>query len=421
MANFNFNCVLLPSSECEDEIGEEELLQELEEDIIEWFRYCRMSSIDVATYYREQRRRIRRFPFARNGHMFMLDAMQCNPEQCYAEFRMYPAMLRTFTHILRDEYGLRSGQQVDVYEQVGMFLCILAHGKGYRQVRTLFNHSLQTIGHYFKIVLDAACEFAIRLIRPDPNYNHGAEHHVPNLNQHPLFENCIGAIDGTHVQAILPRDERVNFIGRKGIPTQNVLAACDFNLCFTFVHAGWTGTTHDSRMLARSIHSPEIDFPHPAPGKFYLVDSGFAHRPGYMAPYKGSDILYHFQQFYDGETGRRRNFRNARERFNFRHSSCRNVIERAFGVWKVRWKILDRMPSYNFKMQTAVVLATMGIHNFLRRAGVVDEAFTRVETDPDAAEVELPDEQEQAAAELNAPETQRNEWDRFRDFLAQSQ
>ncbi|XP_022860445.1 uncharacterized protein LOC111380994 [Olea europaea var. sylvestris] len=324
--------------------------------------------------------------------MFMLDAMQCNPEQCYAEFRMYPAMLRTFTHILCDEYRLHSGQQVDMYEQVGMFLCILAHGKGYRQVRTLFNHYLQTIGHYFKIVLDAACEFAIRLIRPDPNYNHGAEHHVPNLNQHPLFENCIGAIDGTHVQAILPRDER-------GGQEQRMIHAC------------WLGLYIVLKLI----------FPILPQENFYLVDSGFAHRPGYMAPYKGSDILYHFQQFYDGETGRRRNFRNARERFNFRHSSCRNVIERAFGVWKVRWKILDRMPSYNFKMQTAVVLATMGIHNFLRRAGVVDEAFTRAEIDPDAAEVELQDEQEQTAAELNALETQRNEWNRFCDFLAQSQ
>ncbi|XP_022883244.1 uncharacterized protein LOC111399996 [Olea europaea var. sylvestris] len=284
-----------------------------------------------------------------------------------------------------------------------MFLCILAHGKGYRQVQTLFNHSLETIGHYFKIVLRAACDFAIRLIRPDPNYNNGAEHHVPNLNQHPLFENCIGAIDGMYVKAILPRDERVNFIGRKGIPTQNVLAACDFNLCFTFVHARWTGTTHDSRMLARAVHSPEFDFPKPAPGKYYLVDSGFAHRPGYMALYKGA----------------RRNFRKARERFNFRHSSCRNVIERSFGVWKIRWKILDPMPSYNFKVQIAVVIATIGIHNFLRRAGVVDEAFTRAETDPDAAEVELPDKQEQAVTEINAPEMQRNEWDRFRDYLAQ--
>ncbi|XP_022857675.1 uncharacterized protein LOC111378679 [Olea europaea var. sylvestris] len=138
-----------------------------------------------------------------------------------------------------------------------------------------------------------------------------------------------------------------------------------------------------------------------------------------MALYKGSYILYHFQQFYDGEKGARQNFRNVRERFNFRHLSCRNVIERSFGVWKTRWKILDRMPSYNFKVQIAVVIATMGIHNFLRRAGVVDEAFTRAETDPDAAEVELPDEQEQAAVEINAPEMQRNEWDRFRDYLAQ--
>ncbi|XP_022853330.1 uncharacterized protein LOC111374826 [Olea europaea var. sylvestris] len=292
---------------------------------------------------------------------------------------MYPVMLRTFTHILRDEYGLRSAQQVDVYEQVGI----------------------------------------IRLIRPNPNYNNGKWHHVLNLTQHPLFENCIGVIDGMHVKAILPRDERVNFIGSKGISTQNVLVACDFNLCFTFVHAGWMGTTHDSLMLARAIHSPKIDFPKSAPGKYYLVDSGFVHRPGYMVPYKGLDILYHFQQFYDGQTGARRNFCNAHERFNFRHSSCRNVIECAFGVWKSGWKILDRMPSYNFKVLTAVVLATMGIHNFLRRAGVVEKAFTRAETDPDAAEVELPDEQEQAAAEFNAPEMQRNERDRFRDYLAQ--
>ncbi|XP_022851146.1 uncharacterized protein LOC111372947 [Olea europaea var. sylvestris] len=93
-----------------------------------------------------------------------------------------------------------------------------------------------------------------------------------------------------------------------------------------------TGNSHDARILARAIHNPEIEFPQPVPGKYYLVDSKFAHRPGYIAPYKGSDILYHFQQFYDGDTGRRRNFRNAREKFNFRHSSCRNVIKRAFGV-----------------------------------------------------------------------------------------
>ncbi|XP_022889031.1 uncharacterized protein LOC111404459 [Olea europaea var. sylvestris] len=232
-----------------------------------------------------------------------------------------------------------------------------------------------------------------------------AENHVLNLNKYHIFWDCIGAIDEIYVRVVLPREQRVSFIGGKGISTQNGLAACDFNLCFTFVLAGTTGNSHNARILARPIHNPEIEFSQPAPGKYYLVDSGFAHRPGYVAPYKGSNILYHFQQFYDGDTSCRRNFRNAREKFNFRHSSCRNVIERAFGVWKSRWKILDRMPSYVFDVQTHVVILTTAIHNFLQRAGVVDEAFLRAETDTDAAKVELPSACDEASVEMNAPES----------------
>ncbi|XP_022866420.1 uncharacterized protein LOC111386198 [Olea europaea var. sylvestris] len=299
---------------------------------------------------------------------------------------MYPPRLRHFAHLLQDEYGLTGSQHVDIYEKVGMFLCILAHGKGYWQVTTIFNHSLQTVCQFFKEVLRAVVSLSERIIRSAHNYNDGVEPHKPNSNKHPLFQDCIRLLM-EHVRVVLPRHERVNFIGRKGIPTQNVLAACDFNLCFTFVLSGCTGNTHDARILARAIYSPEIEFPPPATGKYYLVDSGFAHRPGYMAPYKGSDIL--------------------------------NVIERAFGVLKQRWKILDRMPSYSFPTQVAVVLATMAIHNFLRRSGVVDEAFARAETDDDVANVELPNAEDEIQAEVNASEIQRNEWDRLRDYMVQ--
>lgn len=127
-------------------------------------------------------------------------------------------------------------------------------------------------------------------------------------NKHPLFQDCIGAIDGTHIKAVLLHHERVNFIGRKGFPMQNVLAAYDFNLCFTFMLVGITGNLHDARILARAIHSSEIHFLLSAPGKYYSVDSKFAHRPGYMAPYKGYDILYHFQQFREEQIGKRRRF-----------------------------------------------------------------------------------------------------------------
>lgn len=63
---------------------------------------------------------------------------------------------------------------------------------------------------------------------------------------------------------------------------------------------------------------------------------------------------------------------------------------------------------YNFKVQIAVVVANMGIHNFLRRAGVINEAFIRVKTNPNAMEVDLLDEQEQVADEINAPKMQQN-------------
>lgn len=74
-----------------------------------------------------------------------------------------------------------------------------------------------------------------------------------------------------------------------------MLAACDFNLGFTFVLTGTKENAHDARILVHAIHSREIHFPLQAPGKYYLMDSGFAHWTGYIFPYKGSDILYHFQ------------------------------------------------------------------------------------------------------------------------------
>lgn len=86
------------------------------------------------------------------------------------------------------------------------------------------------------------------------------EHHEPNLNNHPLFEEYIGAIDGMHVKVGLPREERDNFICRKGIRAQNVLIACNFNSCFTFVLASMVGTMHDSHILAHAIQVRKLIF-----------------------------------------------------------------------------------------------------------------------------------------------------------------
>jgi hypothetical protein len=62
-------------------------------------------------------------------------------------------------------------------------------------------------------------------------------------------KDCVGAIDGTHVRASVTKDMEPSFRGRNNHTTQNVMAAVDFDLCFTYVLAGWEGTSHDALVL----------------------------------------------------------------------------------------------------------------------------------------------------------------------------
>ena len=64
-----------------------------------------------------------------------------------------------------------------------------------------------------------------------------------------LHQDCLGDIDGSHVRAKVARADAPRFRGRKDWPTQNICAACDFDMKFTYVLAGWEGTASDSRIL----------------------------------------------------------------------------------------------------------------------------------------------------------------------------
>ena len=82
------------------------------------------------------------------------------------------------------------------------------------------------------------------------------------------MQNCIGAIDGTHVAAWAPVSKQKAFRGRKVVlVTQNVMAVCSHDMMFTFVYAGWEGTANDSRVLYDAIIRPENKFPIPTGGK----------------------------------------------------------------------------------------------------------------------------------------------------------
>ena len=84
-----------------------------------------------------------------------------------------------------------------------------------------------------------------------------------------------------------------------------------------------------------------------------------------MAPYRGQ--RYHLSTWRDGPQPE-----NAEEFFNMKHSSARNVIERCFGLLKIRWAILRTASYYPIKTQNRIIIACCLIHNLIKREMVVD-------------------------------------------------
>ncbi|KAK2652888.1 hypothetical protein Ddye_012744, partial [Dipteronia dyeriana] len=188
------------------------------------------------------------------------------------------------------------------------------------------------------------------IIKPlDPEFRSTPQEILSDSRYMPHFKDCIGAIDGVHVQASISPCDQVPYIGRKGIPTQNVMAICNFDMQFTFACVGWEGSAHNSRVFLSALRDPQSNFPKPPNGKYYLVDAGYPQMKGFLGPYKRE--RYHIPHFRRGEeqTGHK-------EIFNHTHSSLRSIIERTFG-------------------QVKIVIATMAIHNYIRRYAQLDRDF----------------------------------------------
>ncbi|CAI9269664.1 unnamed protein product [Lactuca saligna] len=317
----------------------------------------------------------------RTGHMFITEVLNGHPRRCYEMFRLNVPVFRQLCIDLTTNYGLQQTRNVSMEESVGIFLMTLAHGCSNRFVQEFFNHSGETIHRHFHTVLEAVLKLSADIIKPDTNYNDDVPEYILNKPRYyPMFKDCIGAIDGTHVRASVPQKDEVKYIGRKGYATQNIMAVCDFNMCFTFVWAGWEGTAHDTRIFNEALQRPDLNFPYPTGDKYYVVDAGYPNTRGYLAPYKGTNIRYHLPDFRRGHTAAIREPRGPKEKFNYLHSSLRNIIERTFGVWKARWALLrDMHVNYKYKNQVKIVIASMAIYNYIRKVGRSDEAFNRAQ------------------------------------------
>ena len=327
--------------------------------------------IVVIHHASQMKKRIPQHNSALTGAMLTRELLET---ESTAEFRNYARMKKETFLLLCDllaaEGYLVGSSRVSLEEKVFIFLQCLMNVP-LRKIASRFQHSSCTISKVIHQVARAVLAVSDKLwVKPDPNA-------VPDriANDYRFsgyFDNCIGALDGTHVSAVAPGLK--NYRNRKGFVSTNVLGVVNFDMLFQFVHVGWEGSAHDGRVLRDAIAH---GFSTPA-GKFRLGDAGYSLSLQLLTPYRG--IRYHLKEWMFGD----RAPQNKEELFNLRHSSLRNVVERTFGVVQKRFPILKNMPAFSLEFQSDLALCCFALHNFIVLNGGQDDFFDEDEEE-DAA------------------------------------
>ncbi|TXG60196.1 hypothetical protein EZV62_014769 [Acer yangbiense] len=251
-----------------------------------------------------------------SGNGFMTQVLEGHDDVCREMFRMDKHIFHKLCDILRQRSMLRDTSGVMIEEQLAIFLNIVGHNERNRVIQERFQHSGETISRYFNNVLKAIKSLSREFLQPPP-FSTPAE---------------------------ILNSKRFDPFFKVYIDTCFILFY--FSYCSLFFNIS---------------------------GKYYLVDMGYANTQGFIAPYVG--VRSHLHEF----IGANQLPRNAKELFNHRHSSLRNVIQRCFDVLKTRFPILKVAPQYAFHIQRDIVIAACVLHNFIRREERNDWLFSAIE------------------------------------------
>ncbi|KAJ8982001.1 hypothetical protein NQ317_004088 [Molorchus minor] len=155
------------------------------------------------------------------------------------------------------------------------------------------------------------------------------------------FPNCLGAIDGKHINIQCPINSGSTFYNYKGSHSIVLLALVDADYKFIAIDVGAYGRNSDDGIFSNSAigqklngktfnvpeSAPLIDNEEPQP---YVIVGEEAFLP---KPY----LLRLYSRHHIGGNEPNKNF-------NYRLSKARRVVENAFGISVARWRCLRRYP-----------------------------------------------------------------------------
>lgn len=174
------------------------------------------------------------------------------------------------------------------------------------------------------------------------------------------FPNCIGALDGKHVNIRAPKNLGSLYFNYKLSHSIVLMALVDANYKFIHINVGSRGRnadggTFNNTLLAKSIELNTAGIPKdkPLPQRknpmpfVIIADDAFAMKKYLLKPYS-----FHNQTLEERV-------------FNYRLSRARRIVENAFGIASARFRSLRRIFELEPKKVSIIVSAICVLHNFL--------------------------------------------------------
>jgi len=169
----------------------------------------------------------------------------------------------------------------------------------------------------------------------------------------------------------MSKNEGSNFYNYKGFHSIVLMAICDSNYCFSYVHIGAYGKDNHASIFGdtavfQAFENNVLNLPgeeeiltHSLP--YVLVsDEIFPLKPWLMKPYPA------------------RNLTEEKRVYNYRLSRARRTIENTFGILSAKWRIFRKPIRASVDTVEAITKARVCLHNYLKQtdnAGYTPDGF----------------------------------------------
>ncbi|XP_050303715.1 probable ATP-dependent RNA helicase DDX49 [Anthonomus grandis grandis] len=303
----------------------------------------------------------------RFSHIKLLEELRLEPDDYRNYLRMdedsYVLLLKLVTPLIqKQDTCMRSA--IPPHERLSVTLRYLATGRNYEDLKFSSIISPQSLSKIIPEICSAIYQVLkdeyIKFPTTENEWNIIANDYETKCN----FPNCVGVVDGKHVNILPPAGSGSYFYNYKGGHSLVLMAIVNANYEFIMVDFGVNGRISDGGVIDHTIF-------------YQKLKNGKLSLPPKTKP-KGSKNTMTFVFIGDESLSLRCDFLKSfgqnelnhdRKIFNYRLSRARCRVENTFGILSARFRIFQGAISISLESIEKEVMAACVLHNLRRRYG----------------------------------------------------